>query len=155
MCIRDSTGVRVSELCSLRLSDVQMSERKGELIIRSGKGGRVRSVPLNVEARRGLETYLEVRPKVTSDSLFIGQRGEGLKPRAVELVVAKYVRLAGLEEVTPHTLRHSFGKHTLDAGANLVTVAHLMGHQNIKTTAIYTSPHQRDLEQAVEILADG
>jgi site-specific recombinase XerD len=54
--------------------------------------------------------------------------------------------------VTPHTLRHSFAKHTLDAGTNLVAVAALLGHQRLETTAIYTTPNQRDLEQAVERL---
>jgi site-specific recombinase XerD len=55
--------------------------------------------------------------------------------------------------VTPHTLRHLFGKHTLEAGVDLVTVSTLLGHQRLETTAIYTTPRQRDLEQAVEKLA--
>jgi integrase/recombinase XerD len=85
--------------------------------------------------------------------LFVGQRGDGLSPRAVELIVAKYARPAGLERVTPHTLRHSFGKHTLDAGVDLVTVSTLLGHQRLETTAVYTTPRQSDLRQAVEKLA--
>jgi site-specific recombinase XerD len=63
-----------------------------------------------------------------------------------------HARLAGLEDVTPHTLRHSFGKHALDAGADLVSVAALLGHQRLETTAIYTTPSQRDLEKVVEKL---
>jgi site-specific recombinase XerD len=69
--------------------------------------------------------------------------------RAVELLVGKYARLAGLEGVTPRTLRHSFGKHVLDAGEDLVTVARLLGHERLETTARYTTPSHRDLEQAV------
>src|SRR5207237_9687718 len=61
------------------------------------------------------------KAKVSDARLLIGQRGQGISSRAVELLVAKYAHLAGLEEVTPHTLRHSFGKHALDAGADLVS----------------------------------
>jgi site-specific recombinase XerD len=146
------TGIRVSELCSLVLGDVDISERKGSLTIRSGKGGKFRVLPLNVDARRAIATYLEVRPTSSTDHLFIGQRGQGVGSRAVELLVSKYARLAGLEDVTPHTLRHSFGKHALDAGADLVSVAALLGHQRLETTAIYTTPSQRDLEKVVEKL---
>src|SRR5918998_3197913 len=131
------TGIRVSELSSLRLGDVEISGRKGSLTVRSGKGSKFRALPLNVDARQAIAAYLEVRPTVSADHLFIGQRGQGISSRAVELLVTKYGRLAGLEEVTPHTLRHSFGKHTLDAGADLVSVAALLGHQRLETTAIY------------------
>src|SRR5215212_9828822 len=143
------TGIRVSELSSLMLGDVETSERKGSLTVRSGKGGKFRVLPLNVDARRAIASYLEVRPTVTDDHLFIGQRGQGVSSRAVELLVTKYGRLAGLEDVTPHTLRHSFGKHALDAGADLVSVSALLGHQRLETTAIYTTPSRRDLEKVV------
>jgi site-specific recombinase XerD len=146
------TGIRVSELCSLLLGDVEISERKGSLTVRSGKGGKFRVLPLNVDARRAIADYLEVRPTSSADQLFIGQRGEGVSSRAVELLVSKYARLANLEDVTPHTLRHSFGKHALDARADLVSVSALLGHQRLETTAIYTTPSQRDLEKVVEQL---
>lgn len=142
----------MAELCALRLSDVEISERKGMLIVRSGKGSKHRIVPLNLDARQAISSYLEVRPTTADDHLFIGQRGEGLKPQVVENVVGKYARLAGLENVTPHTLGHTFGKQALDAGVNLVTVATLMGHARLDTTAIYTQPNERDLERAVERL---
>jgi site-specific recombinase XerD len=149
------TGIRVSELCSLQLSDVEISERKGSLTVRSGKGGRFRVLPLNVDARNAIKAYQDARPTVSDDHLFIGQRGQRISSRAVELVVEKYARLAGLEDVTPHTLRHSFGKHALDAGADLVSVSALLGHQRLETTAIYTTPSQRDLERVVEKLEQG
>lgn len=148
------TGIRVSELCSLQRSDVEASERKGSLTVRSGKGSKFRVLPLNVDARRAITSYLEVRPTVSTDRLFVGQRGEGIGPRAVELLITKYGRLAGVEDVTPHTLRHSFGKHALDAGADLVSVAALLGHQRLETTAIYTTPSQRDLERVVARLVE-
>jgi site-specific recombinase XerD len=146
------TGIRVSELCSLRLGDVETSERKGTLTVRSGKGSKFRVLPLNVDARQAITAYLKVRPTVSADQLFIGQRGQGISSRAVELLVTKYARLAGLEDVTPHTLRHSFGKHALDSGADLVSVSALLGHQRLETTAIYTTPSARDLEKVVEKL---
>src|SRR5215211_6187153 len=146
------TGVRVSELSSLTLPDVETSERKGSLTVRSGKGGKFQVLPLNADARQAITAYLEVRPTVSADQLFIGQRGQGISSRAVELLVTKYGRLAGLEDVTPHTLRHSFGKHALDAGADLVSVSALLGHQRLETTAIYTTPSARDLERVVEKL---
>ena len=148
------TGVRVSELVNLTLEDLQISERKGQITVRYGKGGRYREIPLNRDARRALREYLAVRPKVEDKHLFIGQRGNGLGRAAVYDVVTKYARLAGLEDVSPHTLRHTFGKLALDEGENLVTVAHLMGHSRLDTTAIYTQPSRKDLEEAVGKLAD-
>lgn len=146
------TGMRVGELCSLRLDDLEISERKGRLIIRSGKGAKQREVPLNVDARRAITAYLEVRPQVVDEHLFIGQRNEGLKVQALENVVEKYARLAGLEDVTPHTLRHTFGTQVLRSGEDLVTVARLLGHERIETTSVYTQPSERDLERAVSKL---
>ncbi len=144
-------GIRVAELCGLTLADVELSERKGTLTVR-GKGRKVRSLPLNVDVRHALSTYLRVRPAADDDALFIGQRGQGLRPRAVELLVTKYARDAALE-ATPHTLRHSFARHLLDRGAGLEEVAALLGHEKLTTTAIYTTPSQRDLERAVERLS--
>ena len=89
---------------------------------------------------------------LSSDHVFIGQRGEPLQTDAVQLVVRKYAQRAGLQGVTPHILRHSFGKHLLDAGADLVTVSRLLGHERLETTAIYTQPTAQDLEAAVRRL---
>jgi site-specific recombinase XerD len=143
------TGIRVGELAALRLSDVEISERKGILTVRSGKGSRHRLVPLNADARKAINDYLATRPTVSDDHLFISQRGTGLKEQAVELIVAKYAQAAGLAGVTPRQLRRSFGKHALDAGVDLVTVSRLLGHTRLETTAIYTTPSEQDLERAV------
>jgi len=106
-------------------------------------------IPLNLDVRKALRAYLQVRPELGSSELFIGQRGNGLTSLGVEKIVRKYAYQAGLQDVTPHTLRHSFGKHALDAGVGLVEVSILLGHQRLETTAIYTTPSQRDLEAAV------
>jgi integrase/recombinase XerC len=147
------TGLRVGELAALCLSDVTLSERKGTLTVRTGKGGKWREVPLNNDARRALRAYLAVRPQVGDDHLFIGQRGK-ITAAGIQDVVAKYARLANLVEVSPHVLRHTFGKSLLDQGVNLVTVASLLGHSRLDTTAIYTQPSQADQEKAVETIAE-
>jgi site-specific recombinase XerD len=145
------TGLRVGELCSLRLDSVEISDRKGQLEV-WGKGTKHRVIPLNLDARKALDAYLAIRPKIASPFLFIGQRGNGLTAKGVADIVRKYTYQAGLQDVSPHTLRHSFGKHSLDAGVDLVTVATLLGHQRLETTAIYTTPSGRDLEKAVSKL---
>src|SRR6185295_18129286 len=142
------TGLRVGELCSLRTDSVQISDRKGQLQV-WGKGTKHRVIPLNLDVRKALDAYLAIRPKRESPYLFIGQRGNGLTAKGVADIVRKYTYQAGLQDVSPHTLRHSFGKHALDAGVDLVTVATLLGHQRLETTAIYTTPSGRDLERAV------
>lgn len=146
------TGLRVGELCNLHLGDIDISERKGTVLIRSGKGNKDRMIPLNNDVRRALAAYKEARPQVADDQFFVGQRGEPLKPQGVQLVVAKDARRAGLPKVTPHVLRHTFAKHILDAGEDLATVQRLLGHERLETTVIYTQPTARDLEEAVRRL---
>jgi integrase/recombinase XerC len=137
-----NTGVRVDELTSIRLSDLSLAERKGSLIIH-GKGSKQRQEPLNVTVRMALNAYLAERPETSADQLFLGQRGP-LTYKGVELLVAKYSRIAGLDNVTPHVLRHSFAKHLLESGTDLVTVQNLLGHARLGTTAIYTQPGAQD-----------
>jgi integrase/recombinase XerD len=143
------TGLRVGELCALHVGDVVISERKGQVQVHSGKGDKDRTVPLNADVRAALTSYLTVRPTTNAPALFIGQRGGALQPQAVQNLVHKYAQRAGLPDVTPHVLRHSFAKHLLDAGEDLATVSRLLGHERLETTAIYTQPHERDLEEAV------
>jgi integrase/recombinase XerD len=88
------SGIRVSELCALMVGDVEISERRGTLTVRSGKGSKFRILPLNVDARQTITGYLKVRPTVSADHLFIGQRGQGISSRAV------CVRYSGLGSVS-------------------------------------------------------
>lgn len=146
------TGLRASELCNLRLGDVQLSERKGKIIVR-GKGEKVREIPLNTEAREILREWLSVRPLAPDDHLFIGRRGP-LTPSGVWRIVVKYARKAGLENVHPHVLRHTFATRLLrEVGTDLVTVAELLGHESLNTTARYTKPSEREIEEVVERLS--
>ena len=147
-----NAGLRCGELVSLTLSDVEVSSRSGRIRVR-GKGDKERVVPLNGVARRALSRWLEVRPAGETEALFTGQRGDPLSARGVQRIVKKVSLRAGLEGVTPHTLRHTFGKGLVDAGVSLDRVAKLLGHASINTTKIYTAPSQADLEEAVERLA--
>jgi site-specific recombinase XerD len=146
-----NTGLRVSEVAGLKLADVELSERKGEITVR-GKGTKVRTVPLNAEVRRALREYLAKRPKVKHDALFVNQRGEPLGRLGIEYQVATLGRVAGLEHLTPHMLRHTFAKNLIDQSVSLDQVAMLMGHRSLTTTARYTQPSQQDLVRAVERL---
>ena len=147
-----NTGLRVGELCTLRLLDVQMSERKGKVIVRSGKGGKQRVVPLNGQARRMLRQWLLHRPSVETDALFVGQRSGAVSARSVQRAVGRLAQLAGLEAVTPHILRHTFAKSLINQGVSIEKVAALLGHSDLNTTRIYITPGERDLEEAVEVL---
>jgi site-specific recombinase XerD len=142
------TGLRVSELVDLTLADVELAERAGRVIVREGKGGKYREVPLSKEVRYALETYLQERREGESQRLFLGQRGP-LNVPGVQYLVAKYAYQARLADVTPHSLRHTFGKNLVDAGVSLEQVAALLGHESLDTVMIYTKPSQGDLEKAV------
>jgi site-specific recombinase XerD len=150
------TGVRVGELVALTLPDVTLGQRGGQVRVR-GKGNKERVVPLNHEVRQALVAHLAVRAErpdqAEHDTLFLGQRGP-LSAHGVEVLVAKYAQRAGLPALRPHALRHSFAKHLLDAGEDLVTVQVLLGHRNLNTTARYTQPGARDLEEAVARLVN-
>ena len=146
-----NTGLRVGEVATLTLGDVELGERKGAVHVRAGKGVKARTVPLNAEVRRALREYLAVRSGDADDApLFLGQRGEPLGDNGVRYLVSKYARQASLEECTPHTLRHTFAKRLVDAGVGLEQVAALLGHEDLNTTRIYTVPSLRDLQKAVE-----
>ena len=147
------TGVRAGELASLLLSDITLGERSGQVMIRRGKGNKSRHVPLNAEARAVIREYLKIRPTIKIQNFLIGQRGERLSAHAIYDVVVKYARLAGLDEVTPHTLRHTFARTLLTSGTSINDVADLLGHSSLDTTRIYTRASETDLSTIVARLA--
>ena len=140
------------ELAALLLSDITLGERSGQVIVRRGKGNKARRVPLNAEARVAIRDYLQVRLCNEIQNFLIGQRGEPLSAHAIYDVVVKYGRLAGLDEVTSHTLRHSFARALLVAGTPINDVADLLGHSSLDTTRIYTKASETDLAAVVERL---
>lgn len=146
-----NAGLRASELCDIEIDDIEMTDRKGLLVIRQGKGSKYRTIPLNANARHAVSSYLRARPKTASTKVLLGERGN-LKREAVYRIVKKYADLAGIEKVSPHTLRHQFCKSLLDKGVDIVTVANLAGHRDINTTAIYTQPTEEEKALALEKL---
>ena len=142
-----STGLRVSELCSLN-RDVDL--KKGEIRIR-GKGGKTRIVFLSKIARYWLEKYLEKRED-KEPALFISlakaTKFKRLTPRGVEKIIQYYAKKSGiLKKITPHTLRHQFATDLLIAGADLRAIQMLLGHKNLQTTQIYTHLTNKELKE--------
>ena len=153
-----NTGLRLQESLDLHLDDVEISDRKGKVLVRKGKGHKQRSIPLNSEARKALQDWLAVRPKdIQGDYLWVAveNKSEGaLTSRSVQRVIERLGQDAGLDRLTAHMLRHSFAKNLVDSGVGLEKVAALLGHSNLNTTRIYIAPNQNDLEKAVEGLAE-
>jgi integrase/recombinase XerC len=148
------TGLRVGEIVKLRLNDVVIDERKGIIVVREGKGTKRREVPLNSKARKALNDYFQVRPDVGSDCLFLGQRNDGIQHKTVQRAVQRFSIKAGLGDVTPHQLRHTFAKSLIDNGVTLDKVAILLGHSSLNTTRIYTTPSNEELGEALGRLVD-
>jgi len=136
-----ATGIRVSELAGLNLSDVDGTRAQIKVL---GKGNKERLVLIGKPALRAVQTYIrEGRPKLinkkTSNSIFLNRFGGRLSVRSVQMTLVKYAMLAGIQgEVTPHVLRHTFATHLLDGGADLRSVQELLGHESLSTTQIYT-----------------
>lgn len=151
-----ASGLRVSELCNLRLGDV--NEAEGYLKVRSGKGSKDRYVPIGDFAIGYIQKYRnEVRSKTPCSNktsfLFLGRRGEKLSRQYFFRQVRKYAQRAGIEqEISPHTLRHSFATHLLENGANLRDVQMMLGHADIATTQIYTHVSTRRILSAYDAL---
>lgn len=149
-----STGLRVSELTALNVSDLDMSS---EVIKARGKGDRDRIVPLGSFALQALRRYEETRSQVPNinekdpDALFLNRFGDRLSSRSIRKIIDKYIKITGMSEKTsPHTLRHSFATHLLNRGANLRTVQELLGHKHLSTTQIYTHISTDAVKEAYE-----
>jgi integrase/recombinase XerC len=130
-----ATGARVAELCGLDLADV---DRAGGTIRVRGKGAKERVIPVGDAALQALDAYLRARAN-TDGPLIRNVRGGRLTARSVHRIVKAQSRAAGLtRRVTPHTLRHTFATHMLDAGADLRLIQDLLGHSRLSTTQRYT-----------------
>lgn len=142
-------GCRCGDLVKLDLTDVIMSERAGSVIFRHGKGNKQRSVPLPLPARRALAAYLEVRPPVEDQRVFIGERGP-IGERGIRSLCDKYSAFIG-EKIHPHLLRHTMAHRYLDANpGDLVGLAQILGHSNLNTTKRYVQRTEGELRDASE-----
>jgi len=149
------TGMRVGECAALNVDDILISARKGEVIVRSGKGDRYREIPLNAEARKDVQAWLNERKQTWGNrvgaELFLNRRGQRLSTRSIHEIVCELGREAGFE-ISAHTLRHTCLTTLVRNGADLVLVAELAGHRRIETTRRYSLPSAADRRQAMEAL---
>ncbi len=136
-----ASGMRVSELVSLNLGDVDLENGYVRCL---GKGNKERIIPIYEQAALAVKEYIEgIRPQLLHNkdekALFLNPRGERLTRQGFWQKIKEYAKSANLEaKITPHTLRHSFATHMLNGGADLRSVQELLGHANISTTQIYT-----------------
>ena len=144
-----ASGARVSELISIDVADLISREADGEIVTTlklRGKGGKERIVPLGSFAKSAIEDYLvRVRPGLlekaarSSKALFLNSRGSRISRQSIWQIVLDATKAAGIkQEVSPHTLRHSYATHLLDGGADIRVVQELLGHSSVTTTQIYT-----------------
>lgn len=168
------TGIRLSECSALTFGDIIFGERSGRLLVRAGKGNKVREVPLNASARAALASLVASRIGASSDkahevaakwpkpgspqareALFLGQRGP-LTTSGLGQIIAELVEAAGdlvPEETTAHTLRHTFARSYLSQyPGDLVGLATLLGHSSLDTTRLYSEPTVAQLARRVEQL---
>jgi len=147
------TGIRVSELCNIKLHDIDFYNNN---ILITGKGNKQRYVPIHESLREVLITYLNfARNELLKDSdeivdnLFVNHRGGPLTSRGVRDILKNLVNESGLNvKISPHVLRHSFATHMLDYGADLRSVQKLLGHENLSTTQIYTHVSKEKLKES-------
>ncbi len=142
-------GVRVSELISLNIEDIDFESGYIRVF---GKGSKERIVPIGSYALEAISDYLKKgRIKMTkgyySDALFLNQRGKRLTRQGCWKILNKYAKQAGLKNVHPHSLRHSFATNLLQAGADLRSVQEMLGHADISTTQIYTHVSREHLKE--------
>jgi integrase/recombinase XerC len=147
-----NTGLRAAEMAALVWSDVTISERKGLLVVRSGKGAKYREIPLNDDARKAFKSIGYAGQAGTNAAVWQGKFGP-LTVEGIQRVIEDFAAAAEVE-ASCHTLRHTFCHDLLAAGVGLEKVASLAGHDSIETTRRYVEPSAADLQAAVEQLGD-
>ena len=133
-----SSGLRLSELCSLNMDSISVRERSCRVV---GKGIKTRDLPVGEKAIQSLRDWLLVRKNISSDSnkaLFLNKNGKRISTRSVQLRLERLSKKRGLPMVNPHMLRHSFASHILESSGDLRAVQEMLGHSDIGTTQIYT-----------------
>jgi integrase/recombinase XerD len=148
-----ASGVRVTELVSLNLPDLEFEDSQGKIRVKGKKpNSKERVIPIAGSALNVLKRYVKNgREQLSSDpnetALFLNNRGQRLTRQGLWLIIKHYVEAVGIStEVTPHTLRHSFAAHKLSQGRSLQDIQKLLGHANISTTQVYAHINQQEVE---------
>jgi len=139
-------GLRISEVCGLNRNNIKITERTGSVNV-TGKGNKVRIVPLNKTVRKMISNWLKANPE---GPLWPNRYGKPIGQRGVFKMFAEYAYHAKIKDVSPHTLRHTFCKNLIDQGVPIDQVAVLAGHSSLDTTKRYTAPSMADLQAAVD-----
>ena len=147
-----ATGIRVSELISLNVGDLNLSTG----LVQCSSKGKERVIPLYQGAIKALQQYVRnIRPQLIADldeqALFVNMNGERMSRQGFWKIIKHYQEKAGIEkEITPHTLRHSFAVHLLENGADLRSIQEMLGHADISSTQIYTHVVKRQLKNVYQ-----
>lgn len=136
------TGVRASELCHIRLSDIDMEQRI--ILLRNGKGGKDRWVAFGQATREALTAWLKVRGERENDFLFVGRYGEPLTRSGLSIMLRRRARQAGIRPVGAHAFRHGFAVAYLNNGGSIHNLRRLMGHATLRSTEVYLTIADRE-----------
>lgn len=145
------TGMRLSELTSLNIDSINLSEGYVRIL---GKGNKERIVPLIESVTKAISDYLNIRPITEDTALFLNREKKRLSTRSVENIVYKYGKIAGIpkEKLSPHKLRHTFATMLHNKDVDILDIQALLGHASIATTQIYTHTNPKRLRKVVERL---
>lgn len=144
-------GLRLSEVATIEIGDIHMSERKGVLRIAGGKGDRPREVNLNKTARHALKAYLEVRPALPyTKRLFISQLNRPLSRRSICHLTKKYLEAAGMPDLSCHDLRHLFATNLYNRHKDILLVKEALGHKTLESTLRYSHKTEEEIALAME-----
>lgn len=150
------TGLRAEEMLELQVEDIEIRDKSGSVTVRAAKGAKMREVPLPLNTRRALSSFLSEKhpdPGNPKSALWHGQRGEFKDTSTFFRMLAKYAYHARLEPFGPHVLRHTFAYNYLEENpGDIRGLAKLLGHEDIRTTMMYTEPRMEDLQNRVENL---
>lgn len=149
-------GLRLGEVVALNVKDVQLSARKGIIVVRSGKGSRYREVPVHAHLRDPLHRWITHDRHgwvgAEGPALLLNYRGERLSTRGAHNILTTIAEQAGIDDFTAHVLRHTFGTRLVRDGHDLMLVAELMGHARVETTRGYSLPTDIDRQTAIDSL---
>ena len=148
-----ATGIRVSELVNIKISDIDINERTIKVV---GKGSKERMVIFNNHTKKAIEIYLNDGyhefNKLSSGYLILNKDGNKLSERYIRNIINKLVTKAGLDiKISPHTFRHTFATDMLEDGSDLMTVKELLGHESLNTTSIYTHVTNEQIRKVYEM----